>query len=134
MFFFSQVLLLFWQFSSGCTGGRMETQSTHSEAPEARLGILENQELESPRGVLTAELYAEFLALYLLTNDLANAKFLWKRIPDEAKTESDELKAVWEVGKAAWQRDYHGQCLRWDEPHNLSLTLSVHSLKAIVGC
>lgn len=35
-----------------------------------------------------------------------NAKFLWKRIPNQCKTENPELAYVWNVGKAMWQRDF----------------------------
>nr|CAB3232937.1 COP9 signalosome complex subunit 8-like [Phallusia mammillata] len=81
---------------------------TSTEVALSRIAILENQELESPKGILPAELYCELLALYLLTNDLANAKFLWKRIPADVKSDSAELKAVWEVGKNAWQQNFAG--------------------------
>ena len=76
---------------------------------ENRLATLENQELDSPLGQLSVESYSEFLGLYLLTNDLVNAKLLWKRIPTEMKFTNDELKAIWEVGKAAWKHDYAGR-------------------------
>lgn len=73
-----------------------------------RLASIEDQELDSPLGILSVELYTEFLGLYLLTKDLSNAKLLWKRIPADMKTDSEELKAVWEVGKTMWKRDYSG--------------------------
>lgn len=79
-----------------------------SEEAEKKLQGLEEQELDSPHGQLTAELYTEFLGLYLLTNDIINAKLLWKRIPSNIKLSHDELKAVWEVGKCAWKHDYSG--------------------------
>ena len=75
---------------------------------QERLATIEDQELDSPLGILDVELYCEFLGLYLLTNDLANAKLLWKRTPADMKTSNEELKAVWEVGKAAWNHNYSG--------------------------
>ena len=74
-----------------------------------RLASIEDQELDSSLGILTVELYSEFLGLYLLTGDLPNAKLLWKRIPPEMKSKNEELKAIWEVGKAAWKHDYAGK-------------------------
>ncbi|KAK2140676.1 hypothetical protein LSH36_1280g00103 [Paralvinella palmiformis] len=40
---------------------------------------LEEQEVESPGGVATAQVYGQLLAIYLLQNDMPNAKFLWKK-------------------------------------------------------
>ena len=48
------------------------------------------------------EIYAKLLAVYLYENDLCSAKFLWKRIPEQAKNESVNLSQIWEVGKAMW--------------------------------
>ena len=89
----------------------MESVSLDYPFKEAqnRLSSIEDQELDSPLGILTAELYTEFLGLYLLTNDLCNAKLLWKRIPADIKTSNEELQAVWEVGKAMWRHDYSGK-------------------------
>ena len=78
------------------------------EEAQKRLNSIEDQELDSQLGLLTAELYTEFLGLYLLTNDNINAKLLWKRIPENIKLTHNELKALWEVGKCAWKHDYSG--------------------------
>jgi COP9 signalosome complex subunit 8 len=45
------------------------------------------------------------MLLYLIEDDLCQAKFLWKRIPDDAKAASPELARIWEVGKALFRRD-----------------------------
>ncbi|XP_041476605.1 COP9 signalosome complex subunit 8-like [Lytechinus variegatus] len=66
----------------------------------------EQQELEAPGGVATSELYKKLLALYLLQNDLNNAKFLWKRIPASVKTGDPELGFIWDIGQNMWQRDF----------------------------
>jgi len=39
-----------------------------------------------------------------LTNDLNNARYLWKRIPTNAK--SDDVKAVWAITQAMWKKNY----------------------------
>ncbi|CAG8586773.1 10286_t:CDS:2 [Paraglomus brasilianum] len=52
------------------------------------------------------EFYGAFLAAYLIQNELPSARFLWKRIPEEIKTSSEQLRAVWEVATDLWQRDY----------------------------
>ncbi|KAL8567565.1 hypothetical protein ACOMHN_054379 [Nucella lapillus] len=69
---------------------------------------LENQELEAPGGVATAQLYGQLMALYLLHNDSLNGKFLWKRIPGNIKQANAELGMIWEVGQNMWKRNYPG--------------------------
>ncbi|TKC42167.1 hypothetical protein EI555_017165 [Monodon monoceros] len=46
----------------------------------------ENQELEAPGGIATPPVYGQLLALYLLYNDMNNARYLWKRIPPAIKS------------------------------------------------
>uniref|UniRef100_A0A6M2CJC3 Putative cop9 signalosome subunit csn8 n=1 Tax=Rhipicephalus microplus TaxID=6941 RepID=A0A6M2CJC3_RHIMP len=59
---------------------------------------LEQQELEANNGVASPQAYGQLLAIYLLQNDLPNAKFLWKRIPQEIK----QSQQSWETsGKLA---------------------------------
>jgi len=67
---------------------------------------LEQQELDSPTGVCSGQVYGQMLALYLLQSDLANAKFLWKRIPLTVKSSNPELGQVWVVGQKMWTREY----------------------------
>ncbi|XP_074640988.1 COP9 signalosome complex subunit 8-like [Tubulanus polymorphus] len=80
---------------------------------------LETQELESPGGIATPQTYGQLLAVYLLQNDLPNAKFLWKRIPVTIKSTDAELTQIWAVGQKMWHRDFPGiyQCLNkeWSE-------------------
>ena len=64
---------------------------------------LESQELSSG-GKCSDRVYAQLLAIYLLSNDLQNAKFLWKRIPVQTKNGSQDLKEVWQIGKLLLQR------------------------------
>nr|XP_039253547.1 COP9 signalosome complex subunit 8-like [Styela clava]XP_039254881.1 COP9 signalosome complex subunit 8-like [Styela clava] len=73
--------------------------------PTERLAMIEEQELDAPQGQLPGEVYCELLALYIYHEDLNNSKLLWKRIPTQCKTELAELKALWEVCKAFWQKD-----------------------------
>lgn len=67
---------------------------------------LENQELEAPGGIATPQVYAQLLALYLLQNDMNNARYLWKRIPSAIKSANLELGGIWSVGQRIWQRDF----------------------------
>ncbi|XP_052676037.1 COP9 signalosome complex subunit 8-like [Crassostrea angulata] len=69
---------------------------------------LEQQELESAGGVAPAQVYNQLLALYLLHNDMCNAKFLWKRIPQTVKSSTPETVQIWAVGQKLWLRDYPG--------------------------
>ncbi|CAL8326772.1 unnamed protein product [Lota lota] len=68
----------------------------------------ETQELEAPGGIATPQVYAQLLSLYLLHNDMNNARYLWKRIPQAIKSANPELAAVWAVGQRIWQRDFPG--------------------------
>ncbi|NXY44545.1 CSN8 protein, partial [Ceuthmochares aereus] len=62
----------------------------------------------APGGIATPLVYGQLLALYLLHNDMNNARYLWKRIPPAIKSANAELGAVWSVGKRIWQRDFPG--------------------------
>ncbi|KAG8184720.1 hypothetical protein JTE90_019324 [Oedothorax gibbosus] len=66
---------------------------------------LEKQELEAPDGVASPQVYGQLLAIYLLQHDLPNAKYLWKRIPENIKEENPELVKLWIVGQKLWQCD-----------------------------
>ncbi|KAJ2953679.1 hypothetical protein O0L34_g1296 [Tuta absoluta] len=82
---------------------------------------LEKQELEAPNGVATASVYAQLLAIYLYQNDLCNAKFLWKRIPQNITGSNPEIAAIWAIGQKLWKKDLAGtyQALaayNWTEP------------------
>ncbi|XP_018092932.1 COP9 signalosome complex subunit 8 isoform X1 [Xenopus laevis] len=68
----------------------------------------EEQELEAPGGIASPQVYNQLLALYLLHNDLNNARYLWKRIPSAIKSSHSELGGIWEVGQKIWQRDFPG--------------------------
>ncbi|KAK7813398.1 hypothetical protein U0070_007967 [Myodes glareolus] len=84
----------------------------------------ENQELEAPGGIATPPVYGQLLALYLLQNDMNNARYLWKRIPPAIKSSlfqseffqrqqfllqaNSELGGIWSVGQRIWQRDFPG--------------------------
>lgn len=41
----------------------------------------------------------------LFANNLNDARFLWKRIPDSVKSRDAELAAAWQVGQAMWRRE-----------------------------
>ncbi|NWS17614.1 CSN8 protein, partial [Pachyramphus minor] len=62
----------------------------------------------APGGIATPLVYGQLLALYLLHNDMNNARYLWKRIPPAIKSANAELGAIWSVGQRIWQRDFPG--------------------------
>ncbi|KAG7265597.1 hypothetical protein CRUP_031269 [Coryphaenoides rupestris] len=62
----------------------------------------------APGGIATPQVYAQLLCLYLLHNDMNNARYLWKRIPQAIKSANPELTALWAVGQRIWQRDFPG--------------------------
>ncbi|KAK3712858.1 hypothetical protein QZH41_019207 [Actinostola sp. cb2023] len=70
---------------------------------EEQCSNLEQIELD---GIANAEVYTQLLAIYLLNCDICNAKFLWKRIPDDVKTSCPELSKLWNLGCNMWKRDY----------------------------
>ncbi|KAG8000793.1 E3 ubiquitin-protein ligase TRIM63, partial [Nibea albiflora] len=63
---------------------------------------------QAPGGIATPQVYAQLLALYLLHNDMNNARYLWKRTPQAIKSANPELSAIWAVGQRIWQRDFPG--------------------------
>ncbi|XP_059417893.1 COP9 signalosome complex subunit 8 isoform X2 [Carassius carassius] len=80
-----------------------------SELDDEKLLLqFETQELEAPGGIATPQVYSQLLVLYLLHNDMNNARYLWKRIPHAIKTANPELAAIWAVGQRIWQRDFPG--------------------------
>uniref|UniRef100_A0A8C2AEI4 COP9 signalosome complex subunit 8 n=1 Tax=Cyprinus carpio TaxID=7962 RepID=A0A8C2AEI4_CYPCA len=79
-----------------------------AELDEKMLLQFETQELEAPGGIATPQVYSQLLVLYLLHNDMNNARYLWKRIPHAIKTANPELAAIWAVGQRIWQRDFPG--------------------------
>ncbi|KAH6948449.1 hypothetical protein HPB50_024516 [Hyalomma asiaticum] len=80
---------------------------------------LEQQELEAANGIASPQAYGQLLAIYLLQNDLPNAKFLWKRIPQEIKQSHTELGHIWKVGQGLWFKDfpaiYNGLAQEWPD-------------------
>uniref|UniRef100_A0A8D1ZR94 COP9 signalosome complex subunit 8 n=1 Tax=Sus scrofa TaxID=9823 RepID=A0A8D1ZR94_PIG len=62
----------------------------------------------APGGIATPPVYGQLLALYLLHNDMNNARYLWKRIPPAIKSANSELGGIWSVGQRIWQRDFPG--------------------------
>ncbi|XP_055869888.1 COP9 signalosome complex subunit 8-like [Biomphalaria glabrata] len=69
---------------------------------------LERQELEFGASPASPLLYCQLLAVYVLQNDLCNAKFLWKRIPLGIKQNCPELVLIWHVVQKMWLKDYAG--------------------------
>ena len=63
----------------------------------------EQQELMTAHKT-SPEVYTQLLTIYLIDNDVVNAKFLWKRIPEQLK--SGELENIWKIGQFLWKRDF----------------------------
>lgn len=78
---------------------------------------------------LSSDVYASYLLIVLLSKNLNDARFLWKRIPIETKQGSEELCNVWEVGKALWQRNLGGAYTAMDYDWSPSLQGLVEALK-----
>uniref|UniRef100_A0A182J4N1 CSN8/PSMD8/EIF3K domain-containing protein n=1 Tax=Anopheles atroparvus TaxID=41427 RepID=A0A182J4N1_ANOAO len=70
--------------------------------------LLEKQELEAPSGIVSIQLYSELFAAYLYQNDLASARFLWKRIPQNMKAGHSELEQMYKVYVSLWNNDTAG--------------------------
>ncbi|CAG8442499.1 2219_t:CDS:2 [Diversispora eburnea] len=90
----------------------MDTINEHIAARDyiELVNFCEDLELQlalTPNSSITPEdFYGPFLLGYLVQQDLPSARFLWKRLPDNIKGNSKELKAIWDVGVALWQREY----------------------------
>ncbi|KAF7488665.1 COP9 signalosome complex subunit 8 [Sarcoptes scabiei] len=68
---------------------------------------LEHQELKSSLNETVSPLvYGQLLAIYILINDLPNAKLIWKRIPKDIKENHKEIVLAWNVGVKIIQRDW----------------------------
>lgn len=61
--------------------------------------------MEINEGSLSAEQYAKLFAAYFFTDELCASKFLWRRVPESIKTNSD-LQRVWLIGKSLWTKQY----------------------------
>ncbi|XP_052897614.1 COP9 signalosome complex subunit 8 [Anopheles moucheti] len=70
--------------------------------------LLEKHELEAPGGIESIQMYSELFAAYLYQNDLASARFLWKRIPQNMKTGNVELDQMYKVYVALWNNNTAG--------------------------
>ncbi|KAG0166842.1 COP9 signalosome complex subunit 8 [Apophysomyces sp. BC1015] len=66
---------------------------------------LELQHAATPSSVNMAEVYAPYLAGYILLDDLNSARFLRKRILSSGQP-SAEVDAVWAICVALWERRY----------------------------
>jgi hypothetical protein len=72
---------------------------------DERINILETSELEGGPEGIGVEGYTQLLSLYLATGQICESKFLWKRIPQNMKSSSEELGALWGVGQTLWNKD-----------------------------
>ncbi|XP_059617207.1 COP9 signalosome complex subunit 8 [Phlebotomus argentipes] len=69
---------------------------------DQQVATLEKQELEAPNGVASLQLYTELFAAYLYKNELSQARFLWKRIPQNIKGGNAELERLFTVLQCLW--------------------------------
>ncbi|CAI5714931.1 unnamed protein product [Peronospora destructor] len=83
--------------------------------------------LQAP--TLSVDFYASYLLLLLLSKNLNDARFLWKRIAIEIKETSEELQKVWEIGKALWQRNLAAAYVAMDYNWSPMLQGLVEALK-----
>ena len=59
------------------------------------------------------------------------AKFLWKRIPESIKKEHTELKKIWEVGVALWNRDFPAAYNALDQQWSESVKTIMKAVKGL---
>ncbi|RQM17456.1 hypothetical protein DD237_001436 [Peronospora effusa] len=78
---------------------------------------------------LSSDFYASSLLLLLLSKDLNDARFLWKRTAIEIKETSEELQKVWEIGKALWHRNLAAAYVAMDYNWSPMLQGLVEALK-----
>ncbi|CEG40216.1 cop9 signalosome complex subunit 8 [Plasmopara halstedii] len=103
------------------TTKRAELLTAHASASDRETAHQLVQELKS---------VSEELELVIAAStNLNDARFLWKRIPIEIKQSSEELRNIWEVGKALWQRNFAAAYAAMDYDWSPSLQGLVEALK-----
>jgi len=110
------------------------TSASNQTSDFTQLGIdLEKLELESGVSHCSIQTYSQLLGVYLLQNDLCNAKLLWKRIPTSLKQTSQELGSIWDVGQKMWLRDYAGTYdglkKEWSDEINVLMVAVLESVR-----
>jgi len=88
----------------------------------ARCSELESA--QTPGVVLDSSFYVQYLFSCLFLGNLVQARFLWKRLPADFKSDN-EVAAVWAVGKALTKRKYpdvyrHLDAGRWRVAEDLA--------------
>uniref|UniRef100_A0A1L8DW75 Putative signalosome subunit 2 csn8 n=2 Tax=Nyssomyia neivai TaxID=330878 RepID=A0A1L8DW75_9DIPT len=87
---------------------------------DQQIAALERQELEAPNGVAGLQLYTELFAAYLFKNELSQARFLWKRIPQNIKSGNAELERMFTVLQCLWSNKnvefYRAITFEWSKP------------------
>lgn len=90
---------------------------------------LETAELDLADGFATSQIYSQLLAVYLLKNDLCQAKYLWKRIPAAVKNNCSDLHNIWTVAQKMWQRDWQGTHAALNFEWNMGVSEIMNALK-----
>mmetsp|Transcript_40466 Transcript_40466/g.52097 ORF Transcript_40466/g.52097 Transcript_40466/m.52097 type:complete len:208 (-) Transcript_40466:134-757(-) len=80
------------QFLEGDFQGAISTCETYE---------IENCGIENDETNLN---YTKQLILYMIVDEMDNARHLWRRIGDNIKTQAPQIGTVWEIGKLLWQR------------------------------
>lgn len=88
--------------------------------PAKLVEVCEKAELKAPV-VVAPEVYTMLLAAYLAQISLNNARFLWKRIPNDTKQSTPAIAALWNVGTCMWNRSHQQvhaalSSFPWDGP------------------
>ncbi|XP_067934244.1 COP9 signalosome complex subunit 8-like [Watersipora subatra] len=65
----------------------------------------ETERKETSENEATVQAYLQLLTLKLYYNELVDAKFIWKTIPQSYKDMKPEFLELWKVGQALWKRD-----------------------------
>ncbi|VDK43473.1 unnamed protein product [Taenia asiatica] len=88
---------------------------------------LENSEMAS--GVLSSSQYLSLLCLYLRSDNLMAARFLWKRIPNDCKTGDPYLQPVWNLTVLLLRRrnqEFLSSCREFLRVNDLSPSVRSH--------
>ena len=99
-----QALLAAHTAASDRTAQQKLEQQLHCLSEELELVAAAAAAPSREAATLSADFYASYLVLVLLSGDLNDARFLWRRIKTETKEASEALRNVWAIGKALWQR------------------------------
>jgi len=73
---------------------------------EIELAMEEDGDSATHNAQLKMNFFCVYMAAFLITGDLDGARYLWRRLPEDFKTDQTEIFKVWCIGKCLWVQDF----------------------------